>query len=150
MLTRAPVIGKLMIRALFDQDDMIYLPKDEVAGKTQPKTRTIGMSIAAEPKNIVLPSQIVEHFIRESRYISVMNQCMCRDDNKCKDYSRDLGCIFLGKGVLKISENMGRMATQQEGLEHLTKAREAGLVHLIGRNKIDSVWLDTGPKEDLL
>jgi hypothetical protein len=34
MLTRAPVIGKLMIRALFDQDDMIYLPKDEVAGKT--------------------------------------------------------------------------------------------------------------------
>jgi hypothetical protein len=78
---------------------MIYLSKDEVAGKTQPKTRTIGMSIAAEPKNIVLPSQIVEHFIRESRYISVMNQCMCRDDNKCKDYSRDLGCIFLGKRV---------------------------------------------------
>lgn len=63
---------------------------------------------------------------------------------------RDLGCIFLGKGVLRISEDMGRMATQQGGLEHLTKAREAGLVHLIGRNKIDSVWLDTGPKEDLL
>jgi hypothetical protein len=98
MLTRAPVIGKLMIRALFDQDDMFYLPKDEVADKTQPKTRTIEMSIVAEPKNIVLPSQIVEHFIRESRYISVMDQCMCRDANKCKDYSGTLGAFSSAKG----------------------------------------------------
>jgi hypothetical protein len=98
MLTRAPVIGKLMIRALFDQDDMIYLPKDEVPGKTQPKTRTIEMSIVPEPKNIVLPSQIVEHFIRESRCISVMNQCMCRDANKCKDYSGTLGAFSSAKG----------------------------------------------------
>ncbi len=30
------------------------------------------------------------------------------------------------------------------------RAGEAGLVHLIGRNKLDTVWLDVGPGERLL
>jgi ferredoxin len=37
-----------------------------------------------------------------------------------------------------------------EALDHLAKCREAGLVHIIGRNKLDSMWLGTGKKEDLM
>ncbi|GAF91498.1 unnamed protein product, partial [marine sediment metagenome] len=33
---------------------------------------------------------------------------------------------------------------------HVRRAGEAGLVHLIGRNKLDAVWLDVGPGERLL
>lgn len=149
-LTKTPLLGKLIIRVFFDRDEMIYLPKDSVVIESQHKTKTIAMNVVATPENIMLPSQVVEHFINESRYIFIMNHCMCRESNSCKDYPSDLGCIFLGKGALRIPENMGRIVTRQEALEHLKKAREAGLVHLIGRNKIDSVWLDTGPKENLL
>lgn len=149
-LTKAPVIGRVMIWALFDKDDMIYLPKDEVAARSLSKEKTIEVNIGAEQTNLVLPSRVVEHFVNESRYIFIMNRCMCRNSNDCKDYPKDLGCIFLGRGILKIDRKFGRVASKAEALEHLSKARMAGLVHLIGRNKIDSVWLDTGPKEDLL
>jgi hypothetical protein len=79
-----------------------------------------------------------------------MNHCQCRDSNHCQGYPHHLGCIFLEKGVLRIDPKMGHRATPDEAIEHMRLARKARLVHLIGRNRIDSVWLVTGPKEDLL
>jgi ferredoxin len=35
-------------------------------------------------------------------------------------------------------------------LEHVQKCRDAGLVHLIGRNKLDSAWLNAHPGNKLL
>ena len=136
-LTRLPVLGKGMEKALFDQDDMFYLPRDHtvnVAG-----TREIEMGVEVRPENVMLPSQVIDHFLRRSRYIFIMNTCMCRDANDCHDYPHDLGCIFLGRGTTRISPDMGRHVTADEAIEHMRRAREKGLVHLIGRNKIDSV-----------
>jgi len=149
-MTRVPILGRAMEFAFFEDDDIIILPKDEIAIKTIRSIRTIDVDLSAQPSNIVLPSQVIEHFIRKSRYIFLMNKCMCRDSNQCKHFPPELGCIFLGRGVLKIPEGMGRMVTQEEALDHLRRCREAGLVHLIGRDKIDSVWLGTGSKENLL
>jgi hypothetical protein len=134
----------------FENDDMILLPKDDVTFNATKKGANIEIDAMVEPVETVLPSQVVEYFVKKSRYIFLMNTCMCRVANQCKDYPKDMGCIFLGKGVLRIDSSMGRMVTQEEALEHLRRCRERGLVHLIGRNKIDSVWLSTGPKEDLL
>ncbi len=149
-MTRLPVLGRAMEYAFFEDDDIIILPKDEVAKASLERKRTIQMDKSVEPSNVMLPSQVIEHFISISRYIFLMDHCMCRNSSGCKDYPADLGCIFLGRGTLKIPANMGRMVTKDEALEHLRKCREAGLVHLIGRDKIDSVWLGTGGKENLL
>jgi len=149
-LTRVPILGQAMEFAFFENDDIIILPKDQVAFESLKKVKTIEMNVSVEPKNMVLPSQIVEHFILKSKYIFLMNKCMCRNSNECQHYPHELGCIFLGRGVLKIPREMGRMATSEEAIERLRKAREVGLVHLIGRDKIDAVWLGTGAKENLL
>jgi ferredoxin len=149
-LTRLPLLGRAMEYAFFEDDDIIILPKDEVAKASLQKVRIIQMGKEVEPSNIMLPSQVIEHFISISRYIFLMDHCMCRSSSECKDYPIDLGCIFLGRGTLKIPLNMGHMVTKEEALEHLRRCREAGLVHLIGRDKIDSVWLGTGGKENLL
>ncbi|MEM0449722.1 MAG: 4Fe-4S binding protein [Methanomassiliicoccales archaeon] len=149
-LTRLPILGQAMEFAFFEDDDIIILPKEKVAEKAVSRSRTIEINIRAEPENVVLPSAVIEYFVLRSRYIFIMDKCMCRDANHCENYPASLGCVFLGRGVLKIPKDMGRMATPEEALEHLRKCREAGLVHLIGRDKIDSVWLGTGPKEDLL
>lgn len=145
-MTRVPMIGQALEWAFFDQDEMIYLPKDSVSSRIS--TLVVEKEIARE--NMVLPSQIIDHIIRQSRHVFIMNHCMCREANECSHYPHELGCIFLGAGTTRIPSKMGRMATAEEGIEHMRRARDAGLVHLIGRNKIDSVWLNTGPKEDLL
>jgi ferredoxin len=149
-MTKVPVVGQAMEYAFFEDDDIIILPKEEVAKESLRTSKIIHLNIEAQPENIVLPSQVIEHFIRKSKYVYIMNKCMCRDANHCFNYPSTLGCIFLGKGVLKIPEGMGKLVKSDEAIEHLRKCREAGLVHLIGRDKIDAVWLGTGAKENLL
>jgi ferredoxin len=140
-LTKLPLLGKAMDRWLFDGDDLMYLPKDQVIQVNQQVYR---------PEEIVLPSQIVEHFIEKANYHWIMNKCICRDASKCKGYSIDLGCLFLGEAAEGINPELGRRVTKEEALEHARRCRDAGLVHLIGRNKIDTVWLGVGPGDRLL
>jgi ferredoxin len=139
-LTRVPILGRIMDFLLFEDDDIIYLPKDTV----------IQINQSITPGEMVLPSQVVEHFIKKANYHWIMNSCICRESAQCKDYPIDLGCLFLGEAVLKINPELGRKVTVEEALKHVKKCREAGLVHLIGRNKLDAVWLNIGPGNKLL
>jgi ferredoxin len=148
--THIKPIGRFIEKSFFEEDRMIYLPKDNIAEKSLKKTMTVSLERSFEPSNVVLPSQIVEQLIRSSKYRFIMNFCLCRDANQCKDYPKELGCIFLGRGALNIDKKFGRLVSAEEAIEHIRKCREAGLVHLIGRNKIDAVVFDTGRKEDLL
>lgn len=140
-LTKVPLIGKLIERWLFGGDSIIILPRENVVPVGEPVS-------AAE--NVLLPSQVVEHFIERANYHWIMNTCICRESTKCRDYPVDLGCIFLGEAVLHINPRLGRLVTKEEALEHARRCREAGLYHLIGRNKLDSVWLGAKPASRLL
>jgi ferredoxin len=140
-LTKVPVVGRVIDHALFEGDDIIYLPKDEVIQINKPIPR---------PEDMVLPSQLLEHFIEEAEYRWIMNACICRDANGCRDHPIDLGCLFLGEAVLGINPELGRLASKQEALAHVQRCREAGLVHMIGRNKLDAVWLGANPGNKLL
>ena len=128
-LTKTPVIGRAIDRMLFDGDDIIYLPKDNVI----PVNRQL-----TGPESIAVPSQVVEHFIARATHHWIMNACICRDAGACRDYPTDLGCLFLGEAVLQINPALGRLVSQEEALAHVRRCREAGLVHLIGRNKLDT------------
>lgn len=140
-LTKTPVIGRAIDRMLFDDDDIIYLPKDNVI----PVNRQL-----TGPESIAVPSQVVEHFIARASHHWIMNACICRDASACRDYPTDLGCLFLGEAVLQINPALGRLVSQEEALAHVRRCREAGLVHLIGRNKLDTVWLGAGPGDRLM
>ncbi|MCJ7653503.1 MAG: 4Fe-4S binding protein [Actinobacteria bacterium] len=140
-LTKVPVIGKLMERWLFEGDSIIILPRENVVPVGEP---------VDTPENVLLPSKVVEHFIERANYHWIMNTCICRESMKCKDYPADLGCLFLGEAVLDINPKLGHLVTKEEALEHARRCREAGLYHLIGRNKLDSVWLGARPPSKLL
>jgi Pyruvate/2-oxoacid:ferredoxin oxidoreductase delta subunit len=79
-----------------------------------------------------------------------MNSCLCRSSNQCEDYPHDIGCIFLGPTTRKISKNVGHKATVEEALKQVDMADAAGLSHIIGRNKIDTVWMNVRPGKGLL
>jgi ferredoxin len=142
-LSRYPVLGRLIEYLLFEDDDIIYLPKDKAV------SIPVNAPLTSR-EDTVLPSQVLEHFIRQASYHWIMNFCICRDSTQCKDYPIDLGCIFLGEAAMGINPKFGRKATVEETLEHAARCREAGLVHLIGRNKLDTVWLNVGPGKKLL
>lgn len=140
-LTRLPLVGRIVEYGLFKGDDIIYLPRDN--------TVRIDQSIEGLG-NTVLPSQVVEHFIERASYHWLMDTCICRDGGHCEEYPIDFGCLFLGEAVLQINPQLGRRVTKAEALEHVRRCREAGLVHMIGRNKLDSVWLGVRPGHKLL
>jgi ferredoxin len=139
--TKVPVLRNAVDHWLFEGDDMIYLPQDNVIEITQ------SLDV---PDETVLPSQVVEHFIKNASTHWIMSACICRDASACADYPIDLGCLFLGEAASGINPRLGRRVTQQEALAHVRRCREAGLVHLIGRNKLDTLWLGTGPGDRLL
>ncbi len=140
-LTRAHLVRGIVDHSLFWEDDTICLPRDT--------TIQINQSIPMQ-EEVVLPSQVVEHFIAQAKYLWIMNSCLCREAKGCEDYSANLGCLFLGEAVLGINPAHGRLASKDEALEHTRACQEAGLVHMVGRNKVDTFWLGVNPGYKLL
>jgi len=143
---KSKTFNKIVGKMLFEDDDMIVVPKDKVA------TRTIETNIEIEDagESTVLPSDVVKNLIRRADDIFVMNFCLCRKSNKCEEYPVDHGCVFMGKGVHKIPPEFGHLATPEEACAYIDECGELGFVHIIGRNKLDSIWLGTGDKKDLM
>lgn len=140
-LSRMPVLGSMMDHLLFEGDDIIYLPK----------SRAIAVNESVPPPgNAVLPSAVVDHFIEKAGYHWVMNECICRAATNCGKYPHDLGCLFLGEAAMGIHPGLGRRVTRQEAGEHVRRCRQAGLAHMVGRNRLDTVWLGVGPGNRLL
>lgn len=140
-LTNYPVFRNLLDRLFFEEDNMFYLTKDSVIEMNKP---------VEMPDNYVLPSKIVEHFIEEANYHLIMDFCICRKFDGCEDYPVELGCLFLGEAAVDVNPNLGKSVSEKEAFEHIERCREAGLVHLIGRNKLDPIWLDVAPGKKLM
>jgi ferredoxin len=146
-MCRHRAFNKMADKTLFDGDRIYYLPKDGAVKRT----RDIQVNIEMKKQDdMILPSDAAVELIKRSRYHFVMNFCICRRSSDCKDFPIDYGCIFLGKGVKNIRGDVGRMVSTEEALDYLDHCRKLGLVQMIGRNKMDSIWLNSGPKEDLL
>ncbi len=134
-------LGRAVERMLFKDDDIFYLPLNQAI----PVGEDVGL-----PEGTVVPSDIIDHFIDEAPFLWIMNKCICRDADTCKDYPIDLGCLFLGEAARGINPALGREVSRQEAREHQRRCREAGLVQLIGRNKLDTFWLGIGPGNQLV
>ena len=140
-MTKYAPIRRIIAKLYFEHDDMVYVPKDTVI--------SMNRSIAPQ-ESLVVPSRLVEYFVDQAEHRWVMNFCICREAADCQDYPKNLGCLFLGEASRHIDSRLGRSVSKKEALEHLRACREAGLVHLIGRNKLDAVWLKVKPAEKLM
>jgi NAD-dependent dihydropyrimidine dehydrogenase PreA subunit len=142
-LTNYPVFRKIITKMLFDKTNLTILPRDNIV--------EITLNKKIEPmESIVVPSKVVKYFINKSSYHFIMDFCLCREAMECSDYPVELGCLFMGDAASKIPKELGRPVTKKEALEHVKKCRKAGLVHLIGRDKIDETWLGVGGKIPLV
>lgn len=140
-LTRNPALGAVVEHMMFEGDELYYL--------TREKAVEIREEVAAAGSTL-LPSFIAEHFVEKSSFRFIMDSCICREAEGCTDYPHDIGCLFLGEGARGINPKLGHPATKEEALEHLARAKSAGLVQLVGKNKLDTLWLGTGPGSKLM
>ncbi len=138
---RSRLFRKLIDRVMFKDDEIYFLPKNKVI--------TIDQD-AGSLDTLVLPSTVLDTFIDQASYLWINNKCICRDTAHCKDYPVELGCLFLGDAARGINPALGREVTRGEAKDHVRACREAGLVHLVGRNKLDTVWLHVSPGYKLL
>jgi ferredoxin len=142
-ITRVPLIREIANKMLFKQTNLTVLPAESVVEINIEKS-------IKPPDSIVLPSQVVEYFIRKTNYRFIMNFCICREANHCKNHPIEFGCLFLGKAAQGINPQFGREATLEESLAYVQQCRAEGLIHLIGRDKIDETWLGVGSDGKLL
>ena len=139
-LTKKSKVAKTVInKMLFEKDDVVVIPN----------TIPINQKIESSGSDF-LPTGLMKEVIKKCDDIVIMNTCLCRTSNKCDDYPQDIGCIFLGPTSKKIPRSIGYTATVEQALDHVDRADAAGLSHIIGRNKIDSVWMNIRPGEGLL
>lgn len=136
---KSELYKKIIDFALFKDDEIIVIPN----------TINVNQKIESEGSEF-LPTDIIKDVIRRCDDIVIMNSCLCRSSNDCQDYPHDIGCIFLGPTSRKIPAHIGKRATVDEALAQVDRADAAGLSHIIGRNKIDTIWMNVHPGKGLL
>jgi len=133
-------LGRIIDHLLFEDDDILYLPRDN--------TIPVNQSLE-QPADMVLPSQILDRIIKKAGHHWIMDFCICRESAGCKDFPIELGCLFMGEAAMDINPKFGRPVSTEQALAHVQRCRETGLVHLVGRNKLDAVWLNVKPGKKL-
>lgn len=100
----------------------------------------VNADIEADP-GVVLPYEIIEHFIDKACYHVVMNECPCRSVANCHVTTKDFGCLFMGKGAKEISPELSRRVDKEEAKQHLHEAMEYKLMPTMGRFIFDAALL---------
>jgi Pyruvate/2-oxoacid:ferredoxin oxidoreductase delta subunit len=141
--THLPIFRNIIKKMLFDKNNLTVITKDKVV--EIPLNKKI-----KPPDTIVVPSKVVEYFIENASYHFIMDFCLCREAMQCKNHPIEFGCLFLGDAARNIPFELGKKVSKEEALEHAKKCRENGLVHVVGRDKLDEQWLGVGSKIPLL
>ena len=136
-----PVLWNIIELTPIKHDYVITLPKDKVI--------ELNESIKA-PHDIVLPSQIVEYFVKKAESHFILNFCICRYSCDCKNYPIHYGCLLLGESVKKINPKMGILVSKEVALNYVKKCQDVGLVHLIGKAYPDRIGLGASPSYRLM
>ena len=132
---------KFIDHALFRDDHITYLPS----------RRIIELNTEIDsPGQLVLPTRAIEHFIHKAGSLFILNTCICRQSDSCSSHSIDLGCLFVGEATHHVNKKLGKYVTKTEALNHVKRAEDEGLILLIARNHIDTLWTGAKPGRKLL
>ena len=88
---KSKAYASVVDKFLFEDDEIIVVPN----------TINVNKKIESEGSEF-LPTEVIKEVIKRNKDIVIMNSCLCRTSNKCQDYPKDIGCIFLGPTSQKI------------------------------------------------
>ena len=89
----------------------------------------LNVDVSEGGEKVVLPLDIIRKALEKASFIGMMDSCLCREANDCKDYPHDIGCLFLGEaGKVIVKHDLGRQVGYEEAMAHVDKAAAAGLM----------------------
>lgn len=97
-------------------------------------------------ENQLIPLAVLEYFINKASHVYLFPVCPCRALANCENYDISLGCMALGKGVLRM-KTFGKISTKEEALERSRLAVAAGLLPSLGRVKSDTIVYRALPEQ---
>jgi UDP-glucose 4-epimerase len=89
-------------------------------------------------QQVALPGMLVARLLREAAGIFGMSACPCRTAFQCANHPHEIGCLHLGPAVSQIPNEVGRLMSLEEGLDHLERALASGLIPTILYNPSDA------------
>ncbi len=101
----------------------------------------IGEAVDVEPGSVV-PYQLITELVSRASHRFILSGCLCRTAANCEDFPPGVGCVFLGDAAADISPERGRPARVEETLEHVSRARELGLMPCIVHSTFDARLFD--------
>ncbi|MHA1671127.1 MAG: DUF362 domain-containing protein [Promethearchaeota archaeon] len=120
MLSKLPILRKLVATRMSEEDIGFYIPINQSLGTYE---------------NQVIPYAVFKHFIDKASNIVILNKCDCRVHNNCQNYDHSIGCLNMGDDTLNlpIDDDRKHVATKEEALAHVKRAIDNGLIPLLGR-----------------
>jgi ferredoxin len=94
--------------------------------------------VVSGTQSAVLPYTLLDDLIARSSQRVALNWCLCRRADHCRDYPRELGCLFLGDAAAQINPELGHKLDHGAALEHAQQAMELGLVPLVVHSAYDA------------
>ncbi len=132
---RLPVLGGLL-RPFYGPaaNEAIIIPVQETVGGTE---------------SVALPIPLLAPLVEAAGARFVLDACVCRRAEGCRQHPVDIGCLFLGDAAARIHPELGRSAGAREALTHVQRAIEAGLVPMVVHASFDA-WILGIPYDRML
>ena len=119
---------------LFKKGIMLY--PDKGAANTSTVVLPLNVDLTDQGEKVVVPMDLIKESLKNIDYIAGMDTCLCREANDCKDYPKDIACLFFGDGGRTIVKHgLGRELTYEEACARVDKAAEYGLMG-------QAVWIE--------
>ena len=132
-----------------NKNNMTYLPNSNTIINGTPKTLVVDETVG-ETGSEIIPRKILDDLIDLNTTHIIMDKCICRTGFKCKNFTNEIGCLFMGETAKKLPPGLGRRVTKEIAHQHVAKASETGLVPMIGKVNVDNLGFLTPDTKELL
>jgi Pyruvate/2-oxoacid:ferredoxin oxidoreductase delta subunit len=89
----------------------------------------LNVDVSEQGESVVVPMDLVKDLLRKAKYIASTNACICRDANSCKDYPKDVCCLFMSNsGRTIVNHGVGYEISLEDALARVDKAASLGLI----------------------
>jgi Pyruvate/2-oxoacid:ferredoxin oxidoreductase delta subunit len=106
---------------------MMFTPKEKTY--SHGTIYNLNVDVSDKGESVVVPMDLVKDMLRKASYIASSNACICRDANDCKDYPKNVCCLFLStSGKTVVDHKVGYEISLEDALARVDQAAKLGLI----------------------